>query len=203
MFVAYALTHLPAPPARVLEVGCGRDGGLAPALARSGYDVLAVDPDAPEGPIFRRVTLEELDDPGPFDAVVAGRVLHHVDPLGPGLDKLARLAPLLVVDEFACDRVDDPAREWHRAEYAALVAAGAAPGGPEDLDVWRAAHAGLHPYGVLRAELDRRYEERDFHWRPYLYRWMLSGDTKAREEHAIETGAIRPIGFRYVGVRLT
>lgn len=201
MFLDYAIAHLPPPPARVLEVGCGKDGGLAPALAAAEYDVLAIDPEAPDGPIFRRITLEELDDPGPFDAVVAGRVLHHVDPLEPGLDKLARLAPLLVVDEFACDRVDDAAREWHRGEYSGLLAAGAAPSGPEDLDVWRAAHAGLHPSAVLRTELDRRYEERDFHWRPYLYRWLQSPDTKAREEHAIETGAIRPIGFRYVGLR--
>jgi SAM-dependent methyltransferase len=200
VFLAYALAHLPAPPTRILEVGCGSEGGLAPALAKAGYDVLAIDPDAPKGPLFRRVTLEELDHPGPFDAAVAGRVLHHVDPLGPGLDKLARLAPLLVVDEFACDRVDDAARAWHRREYRALVAAGTPPAGPEDLDAWRAAHAGLHPYGVLRAALDRRYDERDFHWRPYLYRWMLSPDTKAREEQAIETGAIRPIGFRYVGL---
>jgi hypothetical protein len=200
VFLAYALANLPAPPARVLEVGCGTDGGLAPALAAAGYHVLAIDPDAPEGALFRRITLEELDDPGPFDAVVAGRVLHHVDPLGPGLDKLSRLAPLLVVDEFACDRVDDAARDWHRDEYDALLAAGASPAGPEDLHVWRSAHAGLHSYGVLRTELDERYDERDFHWRPYLYRWMLSPDMKAREEQAIASGVIQPIGFRYTGV---
>jgi hypothetical protein len=201
MFLTYALSHLPPAPARILEVGCGADGGLAPSLAAAGYDVLAIDPDAPEGPLFRRVTLEALDDPGPFDAVVAGRVLHHVDPLGPALDKLAELAPLLIVDEFACDRVDAAARDWHRREYGALVEEGVSPFGPEDLDVWRAAHAGLHPYGVLRAEFDRRYEERDFHWRPYLYRWLRSPDTKAREEQAIETGEIQAIGFRYAGYR--
>jgi hypothetical protein len=183
----------------VLEVGCGHEGGLAPALASAGYDVLAIDRQAPAGPLFRQVTLEQLDEPGPFDAAVAGRVLHHIDPLGSALDKLAGLAPLLIVDEFACDHVDAAARDWHRLEYQALVAAGASPAGPEDLDVWRAAHAGLHPYGVLRAELDRRYEERAFHWRPYLYRWMLSPDTKAREQHAVDAGTIRPIGFRYAG----
>jgi hypothetical protein len=200
VFLDYALSQLPAAPARVLEVGCGAEGGLTPALADAGYDVLGIDPDAPDGPVFRRVTLEGLDDPGPFDAVVAGRVLHHVEPLGPALDKLARLAPILVVDEFACDRIDRAAREWHRREYKALVAAGASPGGPEDLDVWGGAHAGLHPYGLLRAELDRRYEEREFHWRPYLYRWLVSRETKEREEEAIATGGIQPIGFRYTGV---
>jgi len=199
VFLDYALSQLPPPRARVLEVGCGAEGGLAPALADAGFDVLAIDPDAPERPPFRRVTLEELDYPGPFDAIVAGRVLHHVDPLGPALDKLAGLAPLLIVDEFDCDRVDGPARRWHRGEYERLAAAGERPGGPPDLDLWRGAHAGLHPYRVLRAELDRLYEEREFHWRPYLYRWLVSRETKAREEEAIVTGAIQPIGFRYTG----
>src|SRR5829696_6275546 len=100
-FTEFALSQLPPAPQRVLEVGCGQEGGVAPALAEAGYDVLAIDPEAPEGALYRRVTLEELDDPGPFDAVVAGRVLHHVHPLGPALDKLARLASLLIVDEFA------------------------------------------------------------------------------------------------------
>ena len=180
----------------MLEVGCGPDGGLAPGLAAAGYDVLAIDPNAPEGPLFRRVTIEELDDPGPFDAVVAGRVLHHVAPLGPALDKLAGLAPLLIVDEFASDRVDDAARAWHRQVYAEL----AEPGGPRDLDDWRVAHPGLHVYTLLRAELDARYEESHFEWRPYLYRWLLEDGAKEREERAIEAGVIQPIGFRYTGV---
>src|SRR5438105_843642 len=97
-FVAYVSRHLPPLPARVLEVGCGREGGVARELAAGGYDVLAIDPEAPAGPEYRRVTLEELDDPGPFDAVVAGRALHHIDPLAPALDKLSRLAPLLILD---------------------------------------------------------------------------------------------------------
>ena len=65
----------------MLEVGCG-DGSLARELASAGYDVLAIDPVAPDGPIFRRTTLEELDDPGLFDAVVASLSLHHVHDLG-------------------------------------------------------------------------------------------------------------------------
>ena len=34
----------------------------------------------------------------PWDAVIAARVLHHVDPLDDGVALLARLAPLLLVD---------------------------------------------------------------------------------------------------------
>jgi len=58
-----------------------------PRLDRAGDD-LSGHPRAPEGPLYRGVTLEDLDDPGPFGAAGAGRVLHHVDPLGPALDKL-------------------------------------------------------------------------------------------------------------------
>jgi hypothetical protein len=194
-FLDYALAHLPAAPARVLEVGCGPDGGVARGLAAAGYEVLAIDPHAPDGSLFRRVTIEELDDSGPFDAVIAGRVLHHVDPLGPALDKLARLAPLLIVDEFASDRVDAAARAWHRQVYAEL----ADPSGPSDLDDWRVAHPGLHVYALLRAELDARYEERHFEWRPYLYRWLQDEGAKEREEQVIAAGVIQPIGFRYTG----
>src|SRR5262249_3836341 len=157
-----------------------------------GYRVVAIDPQAPEGPIYRRTTLEELDDPGPFDAAVAGRVLHHVDPLGPALDKLARLAPLLIVDEFACDRIDAAADWWYATEYQSLGAAEAASNAPRDLGEWRTAHPGLHPYEVLRAELDLRYRVLDLRWGPYLHRWLRDPETKSREEQLIATGALRP-----------
>ena len=185
----------------MLEVGCGYEGGVAPGLAAAGYDVLAIDPDAPEGPLYRQIALEELDDPGPFDAAVAERVLHHVHPLGPALDKLATLAPLLIVDEFAWNHMDAPTMDWYESQHRLLVAAGREPKGPADLGEWRARHTGLHPYETLRAEIDARYEERHFEWRPYFYRWLEGPATEALEEGLISAGAIRPIGFRYAGVR--
>src|SRR6266540_4211333 len=112
-FTAFALSQLPKPPRRVLEVGCGHEGGVAPGLAVVGYDVLAIDPHAPEGPLYRQVSLEELDDPGPFDAVVAGRVLHHVHPLGPALDKLAARSQLFD-DVGAADQLTLDEDLWDR-----------------------------------------------------------------------------------------
>jgi hypothetical protein len=200
-FATYALNQLPEAPARVLEVGCGREGGVAPLLADAGHAVLAIDPEAPAGPLYRRIRLEQLDDEGPFDAVVAGRVLHHVDPLGPALDKLAKLAPLLVVDEFAWNHLDDPTIEWYEAQHRVLRASGREPKGPASIAEWRARHDGLHPYETLRAELDSRYDERHFEWRPYFYRWLGGPATESLEEGLIAAGAIRPIGFRYAGVR--
>jgi SAM-dependent methyltransferase len=200
-FTAFALSQLPEPPRRVLEVGCGYEGGVAPALAAAGYKVLAIDPDAPEGPLYRRTTLEELDDPGPFDAVVAGRVLHHVNPLASALDKLAALAPVLILDEFAWNHMDEPTMDWYEAQHRLLVAAGREPKGPPDLGEWRARHSDLHPYETLRAEVDARYEERFFEWCPYFYRWLEGPATEGLEAALIDADAIRPIGFRYAGVR--
>ena len=194
-FLEFVLQRLPAAAARVLEVGCGAEGGLTPALAAAGYDVLGIDPDAPEGPLFRSVTLEELDDPGPFAAVVASRVLHHVDPLGPGLDKLARLAPLLLVDEFAPERIDEPTREWYEAQHRRLLD----PLGPGDLREWAARHPDLHPSHVVLGELEARYETQHLEWRPYLYRWLGDPASEEPERNLIDAGAIRAVGFRYAG----
>ena len=144
----------------MLEIGCG-DGALARELTERGYVVVAIDPEAPDGPIFRRTTIEDFADPGPFDAVVASLSLHHVHDLGAALDKVVRLlrGPL-ILNEFA----------WERLE----------PMTPE----WEEEHEGLHTYGAMRAELDARFEERFFEWRPY----------PANAED------VPGLGFRYVGV---
>jgi hypothetical protein len=198
-FAEFVLTQLPRPPLRVLEVGCGSDGGVASALADAGHEVLAIDPEAPRGRLYRQITLEELDDPGPFDAVIAGRVLHHVHPLPSALDKLARLAPLLVMDEFAWNHMDEPTVNWYESRHRELAASGQ-PKGPPDLAEWRLAHPNLHPYETLRGEIDVRYAERYSEWRPYFYRWLDDVETEQLERELIAAGAIRPIGFWYTGV---
>jgi SAM-dependent methyltransferase len=158
--IDFVLSQLPLPPRRVLEVGCG-EGELALALAGAGYEVVAIDPEAPDGPIFRRTTIEELDDPGRFDAVVASLSLHHVHDLGAALDKLVRLlrGPL-ILNEHAWDRLEPMTPEWEEE------------------------HEGLHGYGAMRAELDPRFEEHFFEWRPY----------------PVDGVDVPGLGFRYVGV---
>jgi SAM-dependent methyltransferase len=194
----FVLSQLPPPPARVLEVGCGPGGELAHALHAARYEVLAIDPRAPAGPIFRAVTLEQLGEDERFDAAVASRSLHHVHDLGGGLDKLARLAPLLVLDEFAWDRFDERTADWYEGQRRTLVAAGHAQEATPAAD-WEREHAGLHGYEAMRTELDRRYDERVFAWQPHLYRSLGGVATEALERTLVETGAIAAVGFRYAG----
>jgi Methyltransferase domain len=198
-FAEFLLQQLPPPPVRVLEVGCGDTGGVTPALAEAGYDVLAIDERAPDGGRYRRITLQELEEPAEFEAVVAERVFHHVHPLGEALDKVARLAPLFVIDEFAWDRIDEPTQDWYEGQHRALRAAGREPHGPPDLGDWRARWEGLHPSYAVRAELAARFDERLYEDRPYLYRWLDGPATEPLERSLIDAGAIRPIGFRWIG----
>jgi hypothetical protein len=194
-FSDYVLGRLPPPPLRVLEVGCGDQGGVTPALVAAGYDALAIDPRAPEGPHYRQTTLEELE-PEPFDAVVAGRVLHHVTPLAPALAKLAAMAPLLIADEFAFDRIDAAAQQWYERLFRERSVGCDHPAGPSDLGEWRSRHIDLHSSETLLTALDVVYEAVELEWRPYLYHW-LGGETEQLEWAAIEAGDLPAIGYRF------
>lgn len=200
-FAEFLLTQLPPPPGRLLEIGCGPGGGVTPALVDAGYDAHAIDPRAPEGDRYRQITFAQLGEEERFDAVVAERVFHHVNPLGEALDKVARTAPLFVLDEFAWDRIDDATRDWYEAQHRVLRAAGREPGGPGDLAEWRTEWSDLHPSTTLLAELSLRFDERHYEDRPYLYRWLDGPATKPLEEALLAADAIRAIGFRWVGVR--
>ena len=198
-FGTFVLKQLPPPPQRVLEVGCGSDGGLVGLLEEAGYDVLGVDPIAPEGARFVRAEFQELS--GEWDAVVAGRVLHHVNPLDEGLDLVASFAPLLLVDEFAPDRIDRAAQDWYEGQHRMLRASGVEPKGPADLDEWRERHADLHSHVVVLAGLRERYDELDFEWLPYLSRWLDRPGSEPLQQSLIDAELIRPIGYRWAGVR--
>jgi SAM-dependent methyltransferase len=187
-----ARSELPPPPARVLEVGCGA-GRLAVALAADDYDVVAVDPKAPDGPIFRRTTIEELGDEGPFDGAVASLSLHHLHDLGVGLERVRSLlrpgAPF-VVREFAWDLVDEPTARW---DYERRGREGG-------LAEWRAEHHELHGFEALRSALDARFRERSFAWGAYLSEFEPGDDDSSEEQRLIDAGEIRAVGFVYVGL---
>jgi hypothetical protein len=181
-FTAFVLQELPPAPARILEIGCGDAGGVVPALVEAGHDALGVDPRAPTGPRFLQQDFRELD--GEWDAAVAGRVIHHLDPLGPALDHLASLAPVLVVDEFAWDIIDPELQAWYEAHHTP-----SSPG-PATLDEWRWRHPGLHPHDVVLAGLRERYDERTLEWVPYFHRWL-----------GIDVESPDRIGYVWAGVK--
>ena len=215
----FVLHQIGDPPARVLEVGCGK-GDLAVALHRAGYSVTAIDPRAPEGSIFRRVGIEEFSEPGPFDHVVAILSLHHVEDIGGALDKivsLLRAGGTLVVVEFAWDRIDAATAEWALARLPDASASGkrswlerccrgrAHDGGDEVRHLHAEAHVArwageerLHGSGQILEKIGRRFIERYFSWWPYLCP-DLDDTSEADELAAIEAGEINATSFCYVG----
>jgi SAM-dependent methyltransferase len=202
----FVLEQIDAPPSRVLEVGCG-EGGLARTLARGGHSVTAIDPQAPEGPIFRRARIEEFSDPARFDHVVAILSLHHVEDLGLALGKIAdllRAGGVLVVVEFAWDHIDEATAQWALERLPAASSEGHSwlercCRGERGVAEW--AERGLHASGRMRDELGRRFAERHFEWVPYLYPDLGGDVSEAEELAAIEAGAINATAFRYVGTK--
>lgn len=204
----FVLADLPRSPARVLEVGCGA-GDLARTMDRAGYEVVAIDPAAPDGEIFRRIKLDELDPGERFDAVVAAFSLHHVTDLTVGLDRIRdvlRPGGLVLVEELGFDRLDEQTADWFHGQRRALVAAGRLPSGPKTVAEcrreWDDEHVGLHSADAMRSELAARFRPRSFSWQPALYRYLNGVAAEALERTLIDADAIRPLGFRYVGERI-
>ena len=218
----FVLGQIGAPPARVLEVGCGK-GELARALARVGYSVTAIDPRAPEGPIFRSMGIEEYSDAEQFDHVVASLSLHHVEDLGRALDKVVdslRPGGTLVVVEFAWEKIDEATAEWALGRLPATPPSGkpswlerccrgrvcgGEDGGHDHEDHTGAqfagwAEQGFHDSGRIRAELESRFVGSLFAWVPYFYPDLDEATSEADESAAIDAGAINATGFHYVGV---
>lgn len=205
-FLDFLREQLPPAPARVLEVGCGQ-GELTTALAVEGYDVLGIDPIAPEGERFRRIRLEDLEpSEGTYDAVVASHSLHHVRDLDQALDRIVSLlrpGGLLVLDEQGWDLADEATLDWFWHQRRALASAGHGepPASLEALrEEWQAEHLGVHGFETLRGEVSNRFEERVFARTPFLYRSLGGVATEVLEQALVDAGAIQALAFRYAGV---
>jgi len=191
---------LPAPPLRVLEVGCGA-GALAARLLADGVDLTALDASADAVRLARAAGVPAVhadffayrDEP--FEALLFTRSLHHMRSLPDAMATalmLLRPGGWLVVDEFARERADRRTAAWLYDTRALLLAAGVvsvADGGDgavHDLDAsardplerWRAEHAGdpahaRHDARAMREEIARRFEIVEAQDAPYLYRALI------------------------------
>jgi SAM-dependent methyltransferase len=204
-------SHLPTPPATVVEVGCGRFGGFVPRLRDSGYEALGIDPVAPEGDLYRQIEFERSDLPEPVHAVVACTSLHHVADPGEVLDKIANAlvpAGLVIVVEWDWKRFDEATARWCFERLGPPEAEGWLQ---RRRDEWRAsaqtwedylrtwtAREELHSAQGLLRELDRRFQRVMCDRGPCLFA-DLADTPEADELAAINAGRIQAIRIDYVG----
>ena len=205
-FEDFLREQLPPPPARVLEVGAGA-GELTTALSVTGYDVLGIDPAAPPGELFRRLLLEDLDDPGPFDAVVAQLSAHLLRDLDAALERVVALLAqdgVLAVELLAWERMDGRTAGWLLERRRALAADSGDGDVPADADAlraeWASDHLGLHPAAVVEAALAARFVERARVPAAGLYREAGGREAQVLEDALISAGTLEPLGVFWAGV---
>jgi SAM-dependent methyltransferase len=169
---------------------------------------VAVDPRAPNGRIFRHCRIEDLHEVPRFDVAVAGLALHHVGSLAVVLDKvssLLRARGRIIVYEFAWDQFDQKTAQWFWGRRSTLSPGMRRRFGGRSpavcLNKWRRTFSDLHTYRQMRGALDRRFTARLFAWTPYLHEYPGGVSSEPYERRLIEAGAIRPLGFRYIGQR--
>jgi len=221
---------LPAAPARVVEIGCGRLGGFVPRLESAGYEATGVDPEAPSGSSFRQVEFEHYDLPAGLGAVVACTSLHHVADPGQVLDLVRNaLAPggSVVIVEWARERFDEATAHWCFGRLPET-------GGHRDTDhdhgdtdhdhgdhdwlrhrrsewlesgqSWDAflrswAEAeGMHAWPDIRDRLDARFDCEQASYGPYFFADLVD-TSEGDEQAAIDSGLIQANRVQYHGRR--
>ena len=202
--------RLPAPPARVVDVGCGPHGGFVPFLRSSGYEAIGVDPDAPDAPPYHRIEFEDLELPEQFDAAIASLSLHHVRDPGDVIDRLTgalKSGGAVIVVEWAWERFDERTAQWcferlgqdernwlhrRREEWTA-----SGQGWQHYMRAW-ATGDGLHRADELIRLLDERFERRLSADGPYFFPDLV-GTTEADEQAAIDAGEIQANRIDWVG----
>lgn len=208
----FVSTHLPAAPARVVDVGCGPLGGFVPMLRSNGYDGIGIDPDAPDEPHYQRIEFEQAQLTRQVDAVIASTSLHHVADPGLVIDRIATTLTsggVLVVLEWAWENFDQETAAWCFERL----------GRPDHedgwlhsrRDEWRASGndwtkylrdwalgEGLHAGEVLVRLLDERLTRQLLAHGPYFFQDLVA-TTEADEQAAIDAGEIRATRIDWVG----
>ncbi|MBV8432222.1 MAG: methyltransferase domain-containing protein [Solirubrobacterales bacterium] len=209
---------LPPPPAVVVEIGCGRQGGFVPALSQDGYRAVGIDPAAPDGDSYRRSEFERTDLPPEIDAIVACTSLHHVAVPAAVVDRMAdNLAPegVVVVVEWDWESFDGATAEWCFARLGPDDEPAESHGGwlqhqhrhwLESQEPWEryvqswADRESIHGGAALIDELDRRFERESYARGAYFFP-DLADTSEADELRAIGEGQIQATRIDYVGRR--
>jgi SAM-dependent methyltransferase len=205
--------RLPAPPARVVDIGCGPLGGFVPMLRAEGYDAIGIDPQAPEQPHYQRLEFERAELPPQVDAVIASASLHHVSDPADVIDRIRSTLTsggTVVIVEWAWERFDeqtaawcferlgpDDGAGWLRRRRDEWLASGCE--WPSYLRDW-AERDRLHPSELLLRLLDERFERELLSHGPYFFSHLVE-TTEADEQAAIDADLIRPTRIDYVGTR--
>ena len=204
-------SRLPSPPARVLELGCGRLGGFVPLLRARGYEAMGIDPTAPDEVHYQRVEFERANLPERVDAVVASVSLHHVTDPARVVDRIASVlvdGGTVIVIEWASEEFDEATARWcferlpddeehgwlqrHRDRWASSG---------QPWDVYRSnwtRSEGIHAGRALLEALDRRFDRESLSRGPYVFA-DLPGTTEEDEQAAIDRGEISAARIDYVG----
>src|ERR1051326_2739752 len=203
--------RLPAPPARVIELGCGPHGGFVPMLRADGYDPVGIDPKAPEQPGYQRIEFERAELPSDVNAVVASTSLHHVADPADVIDRIAGALTsggTVVIVEWAWESFDEETAAWcferlpadgeegwlHRRRDEWLASG---RDWPSYLRDW-AERDGVHPSELLLRLLDERFERQLLTRGPYLFA-DLAGTAEAEEQAAMAAELLQPTRIDYVG----
>jgi SAM-dependent methyltransferase len=203
--------HLPAPPAHVVDVGCGPLGGFVPFLRSSGYEATGVDPEAPDAADYQRIEFEQLQLPQRVDALIASTSLHHVTDPAEVIDQFTTTLTsdgTLVVVEWAWEKFDEPTARWcfqrlgqdNEANWLRRLRdkwTTSDQGWQTYLGDW-ATRDGLHRGEALLRLLDERFKPLHLTRGPYFFPDLFD-TTDADEQAAIEAEEIRATRIDWVG----
>lgn len=210
---SFISTALPPTPARLLEIGCGPAGGMVPAALAAGYEAIGVDPQAPDGPAYRQVPFEEYESPSVLDAVVSVQALHHLANLDAAFERVDRMLSrdaVLVIVEWAWERIDEATARWLFARVPAGTSSGWAgelrgdwqASGlpwPDYRDRWAREH-GLHGWRAVESALVNRFDTVLLEDAPSLF-GDVAEISEETERAAIAAGEITTTGMHWVGRR--
>lgn len=119
--------------------------------------------------------------------------------------KMTQRGGILVMSGIAWDLLDSATADWFFLQRRALAASGVGETHRtiDGLRFWwrNELFNDVAPHHELRWEAHLSFEERAFEWGPSLYRFLAPVATEQSERNLIERGVIKPLGFRYVGIK--